>query len=70
MQKEDAWKFVWEVIEGIRAELNLDEIPIEKIFVNFGRWQSQCAGSERPPATGHAHINIVLTEEAIEACEK
>ena len=69
MQNKEAWEFVREVINWIKTELNLDEMPIEKIFVNFGHWQSQCRG-RRSPATCHAHINIVLTKKAIEACKK
>ena len=69
IQDEQTWVFVRDVIMYIKVRLGLDEFPIEGIFVNFGRWQTQTATGERPPSSGHAHINIVLTEKTIQACK-
>lgn len=61
-----AWKSVITVLEYIQTKLNLNELPINQIYVNFGRWHSQI---RKDSLSGHAHINIVLTLAAIGSCE-
>jgi hypothetical protein len=69
VQKEETWKIVWKVINDIIDSLQLKELPIERIYINFGHWQSQTKNDRLRPRYCHAHINIVLTKKAIEACK-
>ena len=69
VQTEEAWKAVWSVVHDIQVGLKLKELPIERVYINFGRWQSQAGNSGLTPSECHAHINILLTRRAIEACK-
>jgi len=69
MQKIETWKVIWQVIDKIKNSLPLNELPIERIYINFGGWQSPVKTNQLEPGDCHAHINIVLTEEAIKACK-
>ena len=64
LQTPDAWHAVREVLQYIQKELDLNALPLSRIYVNFGEWHSQKRND------GHAHINIVLTRAAIDACKK
>jgi hypothetical protein len=68
VQKEEAWKIVWEVINDIIDSLQLKELPIERIYINFGHRQSQTKNDRLRPRYCHAHTNIVPTKKPIEAC--
>jgi hypothetical protein len=59
-----AWKAIFEVLEFIEKELQLNELSFYEIYANFGIWHSQI---RKGSSSGHAHINIVLTSEVIEA---
>jgi hypothetical protein len=67
LKTSDAWHAVREVLQYIQNELGLNELPLCRIYVNFGKWHSQ---NHNGRVNGHAHINIVLTKEAIERCKK
>jgi len=69
VQKIETWNIIREVIDYITESLHLNELAIERIYVNFGGWQSQAYTRQLKPNDCHAHINIVLTEEAIKACK-
>jgi len=62
MQKLEAWKIICQVINTLINDLKLKNLPFERIFINFGNWQSN--------NSGHAHVNIVLTREAIDSSQK
>ena len=64
LQTPAAWHAVREVLQYIQKELDLNALPLSRIYVNFGKWHSQNR------IDGHAHINIVLTKAAIDACKK
>lgn len=55
-----AWEIFLEVVNRLQRDLNLETLPFERVFVNFGQWQSN-------PANDHGHINMVITQEAIES---
>jgi hypothetical protein len=61
MQKKETWATLCQLIHQLKTDLHLKNLPIERIFFNFGSWQSN-------PHVRHAHANMVLTKEAIEAC--
>jgi hypothetical protein len=65
VQTSDAWQAVLQTLVYMKNQLKLDKLPSNSINVNFGKWLSQKA---RDPKRRHchAHINIVLTREAIE----
>ena len=64
LETSKAWRAVFEVLQYIQRELKLEELPFNEIFVNFRDWQSQ------HPWSRHAHINVKLTKQAIDACQK
>ncbi len=67
MRRPEAWNAPLILLDHIQKELELNELPFYEIYANFGKWHSQI---RRGCSDGHAHINIVLTPEAIEACKK
>ncbi len=67
LQTPASWHAVREVLQYIQNELGLNEFPLSRIYVNFGKWHSQI---RKGRVNGHAHINIVLTRAAIDACKK
>jgi hypothetical protein len=69
VQKEETWETIRQLIDDIKRALKLKELPIEGIYINFGHWQSQAKNGRLPPSYCHAHINIVLTKNAIKACK-
>lgn len=60
----DAWQAVLQTLNYMKTQLKLDKLPLHSINVNFGKWMTQ---KVRDPTRQHchAHINIVLTQEAI-----
>ncbi len=68
VQKIETWNIILEVIDYITKCLQLNELAMEKIYINFGGWQSQAYTGQLKPSDCHAHINILLTEETIKAC--
>jgi hypothetical protein len=70
VQTPEAWEAVRQVIDYIKKSLKLKKSPVERICINFGYWQSQAGSNGLKPEDCHAHINIVLTLEAINACKE
>jgi hypothetical protein len=66
----EAWEIFWHVVSKLQHDLRLKTSPFARAFINFGYWMSQ-ASKERDikPEDCHAHINMVLTSEAINACK-
>jgi hypothetical protein len=60
------WNAVIEVLDYFKNELGVSEWPLHRIYVNFRKWHSQVRNGH---LHGHAHINVVLTPEAIKACK-
>lgn len=65
LQKSDAWQAVLLTLIYMKKELNLDKLPLNRIYVNFGKWMQQKADDPMYRSC-HAHINIVLSPETIE----
>jgi hypothetical protein len=69
VQKKGTWEIIWQVIAYIMKSLQLKTIPVERIYISFGSWQSQIETNKLKPSDCHAHINIMLTKEVIKACK-
>jgi hypothetical protein len=67
VQTPESWQAVFVVLLYIQEELRLNDVPFYEITSNFGQWHSQIEGSY---SEGHAHMNIVWTSTAIDACKK
>jgi hypothetical protein len=65
VQTSDAWQAVLQTLIYMKTELKLDNLPLNRIYVNFGKWMSQRADKQKLLAC-HAHINIVLNRETID----
>lgn len=65
--KKETWALLCQIIHQLKTDLQLKKLPIERIFINHGCWQSQAATVLNPDDC-HAHANMVLTKKAIEAC--
>jgi hypothetical protein len=65
VQTYDAWQAVLQTLIYMKNQLKLDKLPLNRIDVNFGKWMSRKA-SDPTCRYCHAHINIVLTREAID----
>jgi hypothetical protein len=59
VQTTEAWEAVSQVIDYLEEKLRLKNLPIERIYISFGDWQSQA--NSLKPEDCHAHINLVLT---------
>lgn len=58
-----AWQTFFKVVHRLQYDLALTRSPFERVFIHFGGWQSS-------PLADHAHINMVLTNEAIQSADK
>jgi Spy/CpxP family protein refolding chaperone len=65
VQTCDAWQAVLQTLNHVKVELKLGKIPLNRIFVNFGKWMSQ-KDDDPNRRYCHAHINIVLTRGTID----
>jgi hypothetical protein len=70
MQKPDAWKIICHVISNLKKDFKLKTLPFQRIFINFGEWQSQVRTKGLNANDCHAHINIVLKKEVIDSSQK
>jgi len=66
----EAWDAVVQVLLDIKIGCKLNKMPFERIFISFGYLQSQAGRHGLKPDDCHAHINIELTKEVIEACKE
>ena len=64
LQKSDAWQAVLLTLIHMKKKLNLEKLPLNRIYVNFGKWMQQKADDPMYRFC-HAHINIVLSLETI-----
>ncbi len=64
-----AWEIFWQVVDNLQYDLRLKELPFERVYINFGKWQTQAYGNDLKPNDCHAHLNMVLTTEAINSCK-
>jgi hypothetical protein len=67
VQTPAAWNAVIEVLDYIKNELGLSEWPLHRICASFRQWHSQV---DKDRIDGHAHVNVILTRDAIDACNK
>jgi hypothetical protein len=67
LQLPEAWEAVIHVIHDIKIGCKLTKYPFESISTNLGAWQSQFRANGLKSGGCHAHINVVLTEETINA---
>lgn len=65
LQNQTGWQHMIEMHDYIHQELHMNRSPFSRIFLNFGSWQTQVKDDGRQSDDGHAHINCVLTHEAI-----
>jgi regulator of replication initiation timing len=49
----------------MKEKLKLDDLPLNRIYINFGKWMQQKA-DDPSHRSCHAHINIVLPRETID----
>jgi hypothetical protein len=72
----EAWEIFCQVVDKLQNDLKLKTLPFERAYINFGYWQSQVSRNGQPrndgfkPEDCHAHINMVLTSEAIVTSKK
>jgi hypothetical protein len=64
-QTSDAWQAVLQTLVYIKDQLKLNTLPLSRIYMNFGNWITQ-KQNDSSRQECHAHINIVLTRQAIE----
>ncbi|CAF4051661.1 unnamed protein product [Rotaria sordida] len=65
LQSSDAWQAVLQTLKYMKNQLKIDKLPLNRIYVNFGKWMQQ--KTDDPTCRDcHAHINIVLTRQTIE----
>ncbi len=69
VREPDSWQAVIDTLIYSQHELHMDTLPLRRVYANFNKWHSQSKDSNRPPDTGHAHINIVYPREAIDKCK-
>jgi FtsZ-binding cell division protein ZapB len=65
VQTHDAWQAVLQTLIHMKDQLKLDQLPVNRMYINFGEWMSQKSG-DLTRRDCHAHINIVLTRQTIE----
>lgn len=64
VQTSDAWQAVLQTLIHTKDQLKLDNLPLHRIYINFGKW-SQQEVEDPTRRYCHAHINIVLIPEII-----
>ncbi|CAF4375680.1 unnamed protein product, partial [Rotaria sordida] len=65
LKSSDAWQAVLQTLKYMKNQLKIDKLPLNRIYVNFGKWMQQ--KTDDPTCRDcHAHINIVLTRQTIE----
>jgi regulator of replication initiation timing len=65
VQTSDAWQGVLQTLIYMKEKLELDNLPLNRIYINFGKWMQQKA-DDPSHRSCHAHINIVLPRETID----
>lgn len=65
VQTSDAWQGVLQTLIYMKEKLKLNNLPLNRIYINFGKWMQQKA-DDLTCRSCHAHINIVLSRETIE----
>ena len=59
IQKREAWEAVDKTRLYLEKKCGFNELSVDNIFINFGKWQSQA--ENLAPDECHAHINVSLT---------